>query len=41
MSDQPDALLVAAASYDRVDAAISDYEAIKALSKRGTKLPRP
>ena len=31
MSDKPDALLVAAASYDSVDAAIRDYEAIKAL----------
>jgi uncharacterized membrane protein len=31
MSDKPDALFVAAASYDSVDAAVSDYEAIKAL----------
>jgi uncharacterized membrane protein len=31
MSDKPDVLFVAAASYDTEDAAISDYEAIKAL----------
>jgi len=31
MSDQPDTLFVAAASYDSVDAAISDYESVKAL----------
>jgi uncharacterized membrane protein len=31
MSDKPDALFVAAASYDSVDGAVSDYEAIKAL----------
>src|SRR5258708_5754345 len=31
MSDKPDMLFVAAASYDSVDAAVSDYEAIKAL----------
>ena len=31
MSDKPDALFVVAASYDSVDAAISDYEAVKAL----------
>jgi uncharacterized membrane protein len=31
MSDKPDALFVVAASYDSVDAAVSDYEAVKAL----------
>jgi uncharacterized membrane protein len=31
MSDKPDVLIVAAASYDSVDAAVRDYEAIKAL----------
>jgi uncharacterized membrane protein len=31
MSDKPDALFVMAASYDSVAAAISDYEAVKAL----------
>ena len=31
MTDQPDALLVAAASYENVDDAVNDYEAIKAL----------
>ncbi len=31
MSDKPDALFVAAASYDSVDAAVSDYEAVKVL----------
>jgi uncharacterized membrane protein len=31
MSDTPDALFVAAASYDDVDDAIADYEAVKAL----------
>jgi uncharacterized membrane protein len=31
MMDQPDALFVAAASYDSVDDAVSDYEAVKAL----------
>jgi uncharacterized membrane protein len=31
MSDKPDALFVMAASYDSVDAAVSDYEGIKAL----------
>jgi uncharacterized membrane protein len=29
--DKPDALLVIAATYDNVDAAVSDYEAVKAL----------
>jgi len=31
MTDKPDALFVAAASYDSVEDAISDYEAVKAL----------
>jgi uncharacterized membrane protein len=31
MTDKPDALYVAAASYDTVDAAVNDYEAVKAL----------
>ena len=31
MTDKPDALLVIAATYDNVDAAVSDYEAVKAL----------
>src|SRR3954463_5144415 len=31
MTDQPDALFVAAASYESIDDAISDYEAVKAL----------
>lgn len=31
MSDEPDTLFVAAASYDSTDAAIGDYELIKAL----------
>src|SRR5436309_14845722 len=31
MSDKPDALLLAAASYSNVDDAIRDYEAVKAL----------
>ena len=31
MSDKPDTLFVAAASYDSVEAAVADYEAIKAL----------
>lgn len=31
MTDQPDTLIIAAASYDNVDAAIGDYEAVKAL----------
>ena len=31
MSDKPDALFVLAASYDSVDAAVADYEAVKAL----------
>jgi uncharacterized membrane protein len=31
MSDKPDALFLAAASYDDVDQAVNDYEAIKAL----------
>ncbi|MGZ6696635.1 MAG: DUF1269 domain-containing protein [Solirubrobacteraceae bacterium] len=31
MSDKPDALYVMAASYDSVDTAVSDYEAVKAL----------
>ncbi len=31
MSDKPDTLFVAAASYDSVDDAIGDYEAVKAL----------
>ena len=31
MADKPDTLIVAAASYDSVDDAITDYEAIKAI----------
>jgi uncharacterized membrane protein len=31
MTDKPDALFVAAASYDSVEDAVSDYEAVKAL----------
>jgi uncharacterized membrane protein len=31
MSDKPDALFVAAASYDNIDDAVADYEAVKAL----------
>ena len=31
MSDKPDALIVLAASYDSVDDAVGDYEAVKAL----------
>lgn len=31
MSDAPDTVILAAASYESVDAAVSDYEAIKAL----------
>jgi uncharacterized membrane protein len=31
MTDKPDALFLAAASYDDVDQAVNDYEAIKAL----------
>jgi uncharacterized membrane protein len=31
MSDKPDMLLLAAASYDSVEAAVGDYEAVKAL----------
>jgi uncharacterized membrane protein len=31
MSDKPDTLFVAAASYNSVDAAVADYEAVKAL----------
>src|SRR3954454_12241251 len=31
MTDKPDVLFVAAASYDSADAAVADYEAIKAL----------
>src|SRR4051812_30880473 len=31
MTDKPDVLFVAAASYDSVDAAVGDYEAIKEL----------
>jgi uncharacterized membrane protein len=31
MSDKPDTLFVAAASYDSIDDAVADYEAVKAL----------